>query len=58
MAYSNFTLGDARKTFHLKTFEAAGIFADVEPVAPSTLLTTVLARNVPYHEAKHSTPKT
>ena len=47
MAYSNFTLDEARKTFHLETVEAAGIFADVEPVPPSTLLTTVLERNVP-----------
>ena len=47
MAYSNFTLEDARKKFHLKTVEAAGIFADIEPVSPSTLLTTVLERNVP-----------
>ena len=58
MAYSNFTLEAARKTFHLETVEAAGIFADIEPVAPSTLLATVLARNVPYYEAKHNTPKT
>ena len=47
MAYSNFTLEGARKKFHLKTVEAAGIFVDIEPVAPSTLLTTVLERNVP-----------
>ena len=47
MAYSNFTLEDACKTFHLKTVEAAGVFADIEPVLPSTLLTTVLERNVP-----------
>ncbi len=47
MAYSNFTLEEARKTFNLKTEEAAGIFADIEPVPPSTLLTSVLERNVP-----------
>ena len=47
MAYSNFTLEDVHKTFHLKIVETAGIFADVKPVAPSTLLTTVLERNVP-----------
>ena len=47
MAYSNFTLEEVLKTFHLKTVEAAGIFADVELVTPSTLLTTVLQRNVP-----------
>lgn len=47
MAYSNFTLEDVYKIFHLKIVETAGIFADVKPVAPSTLLTTVLERNVP-----------
>ena len=47
MAYSNFTLETARKTFHLEMTEAAGIFSDIEPLAPSTLLTTVLERNVP-----------
>ena len=47
MAYSNFTLEEARKIFNLKTEEAAGIFADIEPVPPSTLLTSVLERNVP-----------
>ena len=47
MAYSNFTLEDVLKQFHLRTVETAGIFADVEPVVPSTLLTTVLERNVP-----------
>jgi len=47
MAYSNFTLEDVHKIFHLKIVETAGIFVDVKPVAPSTLLTTVLERNVP-----------
>ena len=47
MAYSDFTLAGACKRFHLKTVEAAGIFADAEPVVPSPLLTTVLERNVP-----------
>ena len=47
MAYSNFTLEDVLKQFHLRTVETAGIFADIEAVAPSTLLTTVLERNVP-----------
>ena len=47
MAYSNFTIADARKTFHLKTVETAGIFADIEPVAPSTLLTAILELNLP-----------
>ena len=47
MAYSNFTLEEARKIFNLKTEEVAGIFADIEPVLPSTLLASVLERNVP-----------
>lgn len=47
MAHSHFTLEAARKKFHLERVEAAGIFSDLEPVAPSTLLMTVLERNVP-----------
>ena len=47
MAYSNFTLDTALKAFELTEVSAAGIFADSEPVAPSELLTAVLARNVP-----------
>ena len=47
MAYSNFTLETVRKTFQLQTDEAADISSEVEPVTPSELLTTTLARNVP-----------
>ena len=47
MAYSNFTLGTARKAFQLEKVDAAGIFADIEPVPPSELLTRTLERNVP-----------
>ena len=47
MAYSNFTLDTALEAFELKEVGAAGIFADSEPVAPSELLTAVLARNIP-----------
>ena len=47
MAYSNFTLDTVLEAFDLKEVDAAGIFADSEPVAPSELLTAVLARNVP-----------
>ena len=47
MAYSNFTLETVRKTFQLQTDEAADISSDIEPVTPSALLTTTLARNVP-----------
>ncbi|MDE0012224.1 MAG: hypothetical protein OXU36_13830 [Candidatus Poribacteria bacterium] len=47
MAYSNFTLESVVTTFQLEKVESAGIFAEIEPVAPSTHLTTALARNVP-----------
>ena len=47
MAYSNFTLNTVLEAFDLEEVDAAGIFADIEPIAPSTLLTTVLERNVP-----------
>ena len=47
MAYSNFTLDTALEAFDLEEVDAAGIFADIEPIAPSMLLTTVLARNIP-----------
>ncbi len=48
MAYSNFTLGQVRKTFELDTVRKWGIFADIEPVEPSALLTAVLERNMPF----------
>ena len=48
MAYSNFTLGQVRKTFELETVRKWGIFADIEPVEPSALLTAVLERNMPF----------
>ena len=47
MAYSNFTLDTVLDAFGLEEVDAAGIFADIEPIAPSTLLITVLERNVP-----------
>ncbi len=47
MAYSNFTLETARKAFDLEEVDIAGLFSDSEPMAPSELLTAVLARNVP-----------
>ncbi len=48
MAYSNFTLGTVRKAFQLVTIEERGIFAGIEPVAPSEHLTAVLERNLPF----------
>ncbi|MXY27561.1 hypothetical protein F4Y59_05285 [Candidatus Poribacteria bacterium] len=47
MAYSNWTLETVKKAFDLEEVNAAGIFADAEPVAPSTHLITTLERNVP-----------
>ncbi len=47
MAYSNFTLDTAQEAFDLEEIDAAGIFADIEPVDPSQLLTDVLARKLP-----------
>ena len=47
MAYSNFTLDTVVEAFTLEEVNAAGIFTDNEPVAPSELLTSVLERNVP-----------
>ena len=47
MAYSNFTLDTALEAFDLEEVDAPDIFAGSEPVAPSELLTAVLARNVP-----------
>ena len=47
MAYSNFTLDTALEAFDLEEIDAPDIFAGSEPVAPSELLTAVLARNVP-----------
>ena len=47
MAYSDWTLETVKKAFHLEEVNAAGIFSDIEPVAPSAHLTTTLERNVP-----------
>ena len=47
MAYSNWTLDTVEEAFDLEAIDTAGLFADSEPVAPSELLTAVLARNVP-----------
>ena len=47
MAYSTFTLQTVLQEFQLEKINAAGLFADIEPVAPSEHLTTVLAQKVP-----------
>ena len=47
MAYSNFTLETAQKTFQLETVRSLGLFSEIEPVEPSTYLTMGLARKAP-----------
>lgn len=47
MSYSNFTLPAARAAFQLEEVDTAGLFSDIEPVTPSKLLTSVLARKIP-----------
>ena len=47
MAYGDWTLGTVKRAFDLEEVNAAGIFADAEPVDPSAHLTTTLERNVP-----------
>ena len=47
MVYSNFTLQTVREAFDLEEVDTANLFARSEPMAPSGLLTAVLARNIP-----------
>ena len=47
MSYSNFTLPAARAAFELEEVDTAGLFSDIEPVIPSELLTSILARKIP-----------
>ena len=47
MAYSDWTLETVKEAFQLEAVNAAGIFSDVDPVAPSAHLATALERNVP-----------
>lgn len=44
MAYSNFTLETAQKTFQLDTVRSIGLFSEIEPVDPSAYLKMGLAR--------------
>ena len=44
MAYSEFTLETAQKTFQLDTVRSLGLFSEIEPVEPSTYLSMGLAR--------------
>ena len=47
MSYSNFTLESVIAAFQLEKVESAGIFSAIEPSAPSTYLSTGLAKKVP-----------
>ncbi len=47
MSYSNFTLPAARAAFELEEVDTAGLFSDIEPVAPSELLISILDRKIP-----------
>ena len=44
MAYSNFTLETAQKTFQLDTVRSIGLFSEIEPVDPSAYLKMGLTR--------------
>ena len=57
MAYSNFTLETVREAFDIEEIDIAGLFAGSEPMAPSELLTTVLARNILSHRYRHRKSK-
>ena len=47
MPYSSFTLESVLQAFPLEKADIQGLFSTIEPIEPSTLLTAVLARNVP-----------
>ena len=47
MAYSNFTLQAAQKTFQLEIVQSIGIFAETEEIEPSSELIKALAKKVP-----------
>ena len=47
MSYSSFTLGDVKKVFEIEEpVETGNLFSDIEPIAPSSVLTAVLDRNM------------
>ena len=48
MAYSSFTLSKASRTFHLETVWQPALFADIEPLVPSSHLTVTLERQLPF----------
>ncbi len=51
MAYNEFTINQIRKQFEIQVMEAANLFANVTPVAPSEMLRILLTRDIPLAEA-------
>ena len=47
MPYSNFTLRQVEKDFHLQIEEKIDLFAHIEAIAPSDDLKRILAENIP-----------
>jgi hypothetical protein len=47
MAYSNFTLRQVEKDFHLQIEEKIDLFAHVKAIAPSDDIKKILAENIP-----------
>jgi hypothetical protein len=54
MSYSDFTLPEVKKRFNLTTDETSDLFAALEEVPVSPLLTQLLAENVPLALAIHT----
>lgn len=51
MAYNKFTINQIRKQFEIQVIESPNLFADVTPVAPSEILSTLLTHYIPLAEA-------
>jgi hypothetical protein len=51
MPYSDFTLLSAEHAFELQRREVAGLFRDMSPLTPSSLLEQILAENLPLASA-------
>jgi hypothetical protein len=47
MSYSNFTLSKVKATFGIATHETDDLFASVDPIQPTTLLSTILKDQLP-----------
>jgi hypothetical protein len=48
MPYSKFTLSRAVEDFDLTVREESNLFADIEPISPTSLLREILVENVPW----------